>query len=115
MAADDGRNALVSAFFSPANSFFEQDVPSEWVWLFPPLDMLGLVFHFLEEKRKQGHLYKVFLLVPEEVRAPWFRFCSAYKRVTRFRAGSDLFRDFDGLNWRKAPASRVPYMILKSR
>ena len=112
MAADDGHNALVSTFYCPSNSFFEQDPPQDLVWLFPPDDLTGLLLDFLEDTRKQGISYKALILVPEQVRAPWFRFCSTYKRVARFRKGSDLFRMYEDERWVKAPAARVPYMVL---
>jgi hypothetical protein len=115
MTADDGHNALTGKYYCPSNSFFEQEQTDELLWIFPPLDMVGLVLHFLEDKRRHGFHYKVLLLVPEQAKAPWFRLCCNYRRLCRFRRGSDLFREFDGVHWRKAPVTTVPYLVLGSR
>ena len=53
MASDSGENAQLSRYYSPSNSYFEQESFEERTWLFPPLDLIGVLLHFLDDKRKQ--------------------------------------------------------------
>ena len=91
-AADDGHNALLPSYCTPSESFFEMCSTETVYWCFPPVDLLAGLLGFLEEKRKSKSLPKVFILLPEQSIAPWFRFLRFYKRVASFRKGSDLFR-----------------------
>ena len=114
MTADDGHNTLLERKWNPSQSVFEQDLDGPLVWLFPPSDMIGLLLNFISDKQKLGVKVSVRLLLPEDTKAPWFRFCKAFKRLARFRKGSDLFRNFDGEVWRKSPPTPVPYVVLQS-
>ena len=115
MAADDGHNAMRREFHSPGRSFFEREDFSVLTWCFPPKDMIGLVLKFWESKHRAKVPSRIVLLVPESPRAPWWHHLKYFKPLMRYRAQSDLFREFgpDGL-WVKCPQARVPYLVLKA-
>ena len=111
--ADDGHNALISNYWSPSESFFEHCSTDHHMWLFPPMDMIQLVMQFLDEKRRLNVPLRYAILLPERADAPWFRYCEHYRRVTRYRKGSDLFRvRTDAGVWTKCPPSQVPWVVL---
>ena len=114
MCDDSGENAHTANFFSPSNSWFENFNHERSTWVFPPLDLTHLVLHFLREKQKIKVVCKVFVLVPEDTRAPWFGLLRHFKRVARFRAGSDLFRVLNEAGvWSKLPTTTLPWIVLQ--
>ena len=79
---------------------------------YPPL--LHLTLHFLREKQKVKAHCMVFVLVPEDARAPWFGLLRHFKRVARYRAGSYLFRILSEVGvWSKLPATSLPWIVLQ--
>ena len=115
LAADDGHNTQCPHWHSPSFSFFERPIDASLIWCFPPTDLLPLVLTFLDTKRRAQQVMRIVLLVPESPKALWFHLVQRFKRVARFRAGSDLsrIRAANG-EWTKLPPSKVPYVVLKS-
>ena len=113
--SDDGHNSLLPSYCSPSDSFFEHCTEGVVYWCFPPSDLLAGLLGFLEEKRKAKKLPQVFILLPEQPRAPWFRYLSAYKRIASFRRGSDLFRVRSEFGvWSKCRPTADTWCIIKS-
>ena len=103
MAADDGHNILVSKFCSPSNPLFEEKLDNQFVWVFPPLELIGITLKFLLGLKKEGVVFSCCCLVPERSNAPWFRYLKHFKPVKRFYPGSDLFRSFNGNSFARDP------------
>ena len=113
--ADDGHNALLERYWTESRSFVENHDGRELVWVFPPTDIILPLLQFLDDKRREQEKLNVLVLLPELPSTPWFRYCQHYKRVARFRAGSDLFREFKQGAWGKAPPTKYPWMLLAAR
>ena len=115
-AADDGHNALLADYCSPSHSWFEHFEPQVLTWLFPPLDMVGLVLDFLDAQRRMQIKFDVIILLPERTRAPWFRHLAHYKRLARYRAHSDLFRALSPQGeWAKVAPGNDPWVVVRSQ
>ena len=92
MAADDGHNALLERFCSPSNPFFEEPIDNEFLWVFPPLDLIGLTLKFLVDTKREGVKFSCCVLVPEQSSASWFKYLSHFSPIKRFNPGTDMFR-----------------------
>jgi hypothetical protein len=92
MVADDGHNALVPRFCTPSNPFFEESLVDEVIWLFPPLDVLGITLKFLVSSKREGIPFSCCVLLPEQSSASWFKYLTHFSSIKRFNPGSDLFR-----------------------
>ena len=57
MAADDGHNALVARFCSPSNPLFEESLANQFVWVFSPLELIGITLNFLVNLRKKAQFF----------------------------------------------------------
>ena len=93
MASDDGHNTQLPRFCCPSDSVFELTFAAETVWMFPPEELIGPIMTFLHNLRRARKPYCVVLLVPERPRASWFHHAKHFRRVRRYVAGSDLFRE----------------------
>jgi hypothetical protein len=92
MAADDGHNALLDRYCSPSNPFFEEPINNEFLWVFPPLDLIGITLKFLVDSKREGIPFACCVLVPEQTSAPWFKHLLHFASVKRFNPGTDMFR-----------------------
>ena len=112
-ACDDGSNALCEPFPSPSACCFEHWRPDATYWCFPPKDMIQMLLKFLDDKMRAQLTFRVLLLLPEQTSAPWFRFLRRYRRIVRYRAGSDLFRFLNDVGaWRKCPTTKSAYIVV---
>ena len=105
MVADDGHNTLVDRFCTPSNPFFEADLAGQQVWLFPPLELIGITIKFILNQACKASGFKCCLLVPERSSAHWFRSLKEFKRIQRYPPGSDLFRVANANNF--VPTKKV--------
>ena len=111
-AADDGHNAQLPQYWTDSNSFFENFDGNKLVWAFPPLDLIQTLMQYLHDRRRAQCSLNIAVLLPEHTSAPWFRYCQHYKRVVRYRKGSDLFREFNVGVWGKAPPTKSAWMVI---
>ena len=91
MAADNGHNAMVPTFCSPSNPLFEEKLENHFVWVFPPLELIGITLKFLIAMKREGITFSCCCLVPERANAPWYRYLKHFQPVKRFNPGSDFF------------------------
>ena len=112
MVADDGHNALLPNYCCPSDPFFEATLGSQRVWLFPPLDMIGIVLKFVLNQARIDHSFSCCVLVPERTSAYWYRYVSEFRRIERFATGSDLFRLHNGSDFCRAPKVGEPWIVL---
>ena len=113
MAADDGHNSQLPKFCCPSWPFFAAELEQEVVWLFPTNELIGPVLKFLQLRHRARQLVRVVMLLPERPNASWFFMLSRYRRVFRYVAGSDLFREQQPEGaWRKLPAVREPWIVV---
>ena len=96
MAADDGHNALVSKFCSPSNPLFEENLEGHSIWLFPPLELIGITLKFLVNQRRLGIAFSCCVPIPEHTSAYWYKYLTNFRPVKRFCTGADLFRILRG-------------------
>ena len=113
MASDDGHNALVSTFCSPSNPLFEGKLESHFVWVFPPLELIGITLKFLISMRKEGITFSCCCLVPERANAPWYRYLKHFLPVKRFSPGADLFRSFNGSSFVRNPPVKEYWRVVR--
>ena len=113
MAADDGHNALVSRFCSPSNPLFEEKLDNQFVWVFPPLELIGITLKFLISSKREGTVFSCCCLVPERSNAPWFRYLQHFESIKRFNPGSDLFRSFNGSSFDRDPPVKEYWRVLR--
>ena len=92
MAADDGHNALLERFCSPSNPFFEESLTNEFLWVFPPLDLIGITLKFLADTQREGIPFSCCVLIPEQSSAPWFKYLVHFSPIKRYNPGTDMFR-----------------------
>ena len=91
MVADDGHNALVSNFCSPSYPFFEAELGGHRVWLFPPLELIGVVLKFVLEFSGPKQ-FSCAVLIPDRPVAPWYKLLSKFRRLHTFNNSTDMFR-----------------------
>ena len=115
MAADDGHNSQLPNFACPSFPLWEVDFEAHTIWVFPPEDLIGAVLRFLHNRRRKKLVTRVILCLPERRSASWFWLLQYFRRVSRFVAGSDLFREraLHG-NWCRLPPTKEPWLILAS-
>ena len=63
MVADDGHNGLLLRFCYPSNPIFEESLANEFLWVFPPLDLISLTLKFLVNAKREGIPFKCCILV----------------------------------------------------
>ena len=115
MAADDGHNAQLPTYRCPSNSIFEYDFGDAAVWCFPPAELIGPLLKFLHGLRRARRHHHVVLCVPERTHAGWFHYLRFYRRLFRYVAGSDLFRERNSAGlWKRLPPTREAWLILSS-
>ncbi|CAK0791283.1 unnamed protein product, partial [Prorocentrum cordatum] len=110
-----GVTAKAPLWFHPENTAFEAHVLGNKVWAHPPRALAGHAISFLSKALAEGKCRAVFLVVPEDTGAPWFRSwqLNKWRRLARWQSGSDLFRAPrpDG-GWVRAPATDLPILLL---
>ena len=113
MAADNGHNAMVSTFCSPSNPLFEERLENHFVWVFPPLELIGITLKFLIAMKREGITFSCCCLVPERANAPWYRYLKHFQPVKRFNPGSDLFRSFNGSSFDRDPPVKEYWRVMR--
>ncbi|CAK0899596.1 unnamed protein product, partial [Prorocentrum cordatum] len=68
-----GVTAKAPLWFRPENTAFEAHVLGNKVWAHPPRALAGHAMSFLSKALAEGKCRAVFLDVPEDTGAPWFR------------------------------------------
>ena len=111
MVADDGHNKLVSQFCSPSEPFFEANLAGQRVWLFPPLELIGVLLKFVLNQAKVQD-FCCCILVPERSSAHWYKLVPNFKRVERYAPGSDLFRILHEGTFIRAPKVKEYWLVL---
>ena len=112
MVADDGHNALLKHFCCPSEPVFEANLDGQKVWLFPPVDMIGIVLKFVLNQANILRDFSCCVLVPERSSAYWYKYVSMFRRVERFSTGSDLFRLRQGAGFVRAHKVGEPWVVL---
>ena len=112
MAADDGHNALLDKFCCPSNPLFEFNLEGHVVWIFPPLELIGITLKFLINAFKEGAKFECVFLVPERSAAPWFRYMKHFNPLKRFSPGADLFRSFNGSSFVREPPVKEHWRVV---
>ena len=113
MAADDGHNKLVDKFCSPSNPLFEEPLQDHLVWVFPPLELIGITLKFLLNVQKEGTRFSCCCLVPERSTAPWFRYLRHFQPVKRFSPGADMFRSLSGVSFVRDPPIKEYWRVIR--
>ncbi len=113
MAADDGHNRLVDKYCSPSNPLFEEQLENHLVWIFPPLELIGITLKFIISLQREGTRFSCCCLVPERSAAPWFRYLKSFQPVKRFNPGSDLLRSFNGTTFVREPPVKEYWRVMR--
>ena len=77
----------------PLPIFFSRWISKDIGWVFPPLELIGLVLKFLLDQLKLHQDCGCFELVLERPLAIWYKFLTKFRPVHRFEAGTDMFRE----------------------
>ena len=112
MAADDGHNNLLQRYCSPSFPFFEEPLKDHRLWIFPPLDCIGIVLKFLLEQSKTQSDFFACILVPNKSRASWFKYVPHFKRRRVFTPGTDMFRVRVDDSFTKLPKIKEAWFLL---
>ena len=115
MAADDGHNKLVPTFGSPSNPLFELQLEGQNLWVFPPLELIGITLKFLIDHHKTGCNFSCCILVPDRTSAPWYRYLTKFKPVRVFQIGSDMFRSRVDESFVKVPPVKERWRVMRSQ
>ena len=112
MVADDGHNSLVNEFCSPSNPIFEKELSGHRVWVFPPIELIGLVLKFLLDQFKLQPHFCCCVLVPDKKSAHWYKFLAKFRPVFLFNAGTDMFRIRAGSDFERCPKVKEPWRVI---
>ena len=104
-----GDNSLCARYASPSNSFFDQDVSGEFVWINPPYTHIKeWQDHYLRCKRKNPeHTSAVFVVpkwtqVEHSMRSAGFKLLHTYAQGTHLfskKSGDHTRTDMSGIPW----------------
>jgi len=112
MVADDGHNWLVKEFCTPSNPLFEANLEDHMIWVFPPLELIGVTLKFLVTQHKAKANFSCCVLVPERSSAYWYKFLTNFRPVERYGPGSDLFRVWNGTAFVRSPPVKEYWRVL---
>ena len=112
MVADDGHNKLFEPFCTPSDPFFETDLEGQKVWLFPPLELTGVLLKFVLNRAKIVQDFGCCVLVPERTAAYWYKYMPHFRRVERYAPGTDMFRIWQGSSFVRAPKVKEAWLII---
>lgn len=107
-ALENGTNSVNPKFCTPTNSFFEQDIQGQHVWINPPHDKLHqAILHYMTQKQKSPYDTSACFLVPVNNR---FKFLNYVTRnmhlIAEFGNNTPLF-SIDGYT----PNQCLPYRL----
>ena len=84
MSADDGHNAFLPNYCSPSNPLFKVDLEGQVVWVFPPIELVGITLKFLVAQCQAGRRFRCCILVPDKSSAYWYKHLVNFKPIERF-------------------------------
>ena len=111
-ASEDGHNKLLDCYCTPSEPFFESSLSGERVWLFPPVELIGVTLKFVVNQSKKVADFACCILLPERTSAYWFRYLQHFRRIERYSTGSDLFRIQSSNGFVRASKSNEPWLVV---
>ena len=111
-----GHNALVRRkYFSRYNSFLENNLRGENIWLNPPFRLMHrFLLHYLQSKLRDPTL-RMTLVAPAWKSARWFPLLQNFKLVEEIPAGTQLFTAPTGGGRVRKEVGPTPWPVLVLR